>query len=422
MSIADDNYAKLKENMARMTKWAKSISEREDTIARPRSTIKLQVASSEQSITRQKLGHPAFDILSHGGVPRGRYSILFGGPGQGKSVQAACLMKEAQSEGIVPLYFAAEGTDRNWLAAQGVDMDFLMLNDTEQDCARILNATDEACRGTKEIGKIDVGNPTTKLIIIDSVAAMKHTEEEKKGVAGDNMAWTARRLSQYFRTCTSSVAINGVSVFFINQIRSDMDPNAFEKYPGGNALMHYSALDLLVRRCGKNDFVESIYKYFFEEEGSRTGFPNLMQVRKTKIFGLPENTKAIGILQENIGLVKELTLAQFFVAEDLCERAGATVSTTQWDGTSEKEFKTTGGFGSFVDWIYENYDLAYASAEHAYEKKFAKMLEGRMAKFHRESNLQDLPEPATEDAPGIEAKAEAPEKEPKKRGRKKGKR
>lgn len=392
MSIENDNYAKLKENLTRMNKWANSMSDREDTVARPRSTIKLQFASNVQVIPKQRTGHPGLDILTHGGVDRGRFMILFGGPGQGKSMQAAAMIKEAQGEGIVPLYLAPEGTDRNWLALQGVNLDHMIINDQETDCARVLNTVDEACRGTKDPGKIDLGNPYTKLIIVDSVAALKHVEEEKKGAGGDSMAMTARRLSQYFRNSSQGVIVNGVLVLFINQIRDDMDPNSFEKYPGGNALMHYSSLDLFIRRCGKGDFVESIYKYFFEEDAGRSGFPNAMFVRKTKLFGVPENTRATGIIQSGIGLVKELTLAQFMVEQDLCDRSGATVSCDTFDGTTEGKFKTSGGFSAFVDWVYENYDLAYASARHTYEKKFSAILETRMAKFKREPNIQALPE------------------------------
>lgn len=421
----NDTYAKLKANMSRMTKWAGSMSEREDTLKRPRSTIQLVTATEASTFGRQLTGHPGFDIQTHGGIPRGRYMVLFGGPGVGKSLMVGSMIVSAQQEGIVPLYLAPEGTDTSWLERQGVNLEHLILSDKETDCARILNTVDEAARGTNKVGEINLGNPYTNLIIVDSVAAMMHTEEEVKGMGGDSMALTARRLSQYFRIGNKNVMLNGVLVVFVNQIRADMDGGYLERYPGGNALMHYSALDLHIRRTGKNDFVESIYKQMFEEDKTRTGYPNKMTVRKTKLFGLPENSTSTGVIQENVGLVKELTLAQFCVEQDLVERGGASCKMATWNGKEEGKFSTSNGFGGFVDWIYENYELAYTSASHEYEKKFAAMLESRMAKFHREDNIQKAPEPEKEE----EAKEPKPEKEseappPKKRGRpgrKKGK-
>lgn len=416
MNIDNANYAKLKEAMARATKWANSMSEREDTLKRPRSTMKIQVTSSIDDIPRLPTGHPGLDIITHGGIPYGRYAVLYGGPSQGKSVQAARIMISAQQAGIVPMYLAAEGTDLQWLSAQGVDLNYLILNKDETDCARILNTVDEACRGTKDPGKVDLGNPYTKLIIVDSVAAMKHVEEELKGVGGDNMAFTARRLSQYFRNHSQAVITNNVIVLFINQIRSVMNSD-LEQYPGGNALKHYSSLDMHIRRVSKSDFVESIHKFMFEDSVGRTGFGNGIFIRKTKLYGVPENTRVTGVIQENVGLSKELTLAQFCVEHDILERSGASCKMKTWDGLEEKEFKTSGGFGGFADWIYENYDLAFASAKHAYETKFEQTMTERKKRLRVAVKEENTEQPvATESAK--EEVVEDKEEKPAKRGRK----
>lgn len=396
-----DTIKILAEAKKRMTSWAAGMSRRKDTQKKVRATIDIRKASEYVEQGGIPFGIPSLDITTRGGTRYGRHHVFFGGPGAGKSATMAELIKSAQSIGIAPLLLAPETPDLDWMEQQGVDMEHLMYS-PEVDSSRILNTVDEVARGTSEPETINPEGPITKLIIVDSVAAMKHIEEANKGAGGDDMALTARRLSRFFRSQNDGIVRNRPVVVWVNQLREkDLGSGGgmkLESYPGGNALMHYSALDINVRRGGKTSLRnEGAYNRIFSLDGDKIGFPNVYTVRKTKFFGVPEWSTAVGTFIDGLGFQKEYCLAEFILSSGVGTIAsnGKTVTIPIVSGTdiTTEEF---GGYDSFYEYLCENYELVYFSADFVYRQSYTNKLQSRTNKLHGIN--QPKAEEAQEDA------------------------
>jgi RecA/RadA recombinase len=314
--------------------------------------------------------------MTRGGAPRGRHSVFFAPPSTGKTATITELIKGAQSMGIVPLLLSPEPPDIDWMEVQGVNRDYLDYSE-DQECGRILNCIDETARGSSKPNEIDPGNPVTHLIIVDSVAAMKNTEEALKGAAGDDMAITARRLSRFFRSQNSGVTANKVAVVWINQIRVDdmssMSQYKLDNYPGGNALKFYSGLDIHLRRGGKSTMRnDGAYEAVFGKKAEDIkGFPNVYKVRKTKLYGVPERSEAMGIFFDGIGFQREQNLAEFMLVNGMATQSGAKYVIELLDPSNNTVARPDmTGYENYLTYINENYDAVFASAFDLYGRYY----------------------------------------------------
>jgi recombination protein RecA len=188
--------------------------------------------------------------ISGGGVPCGRFSVIWGSKGSGKTTICYDLVNNAQQMGKMCLWIDFERSfDPTWAAIQGVVIDDLLMapafENAEQAMDMIISLTKSKA--------ID-------LIIIDSIQGLSPLgeQETKKGVersmADDTMALLARKLSQFFRVSAGQVAESDCTVVMIGQTRMDLGGYiTLEKLSGGNALEHWSSLTIHVRRGAKAD-------------------------------------------------------------------------------------------------------------------------------------------------------------------------
>jgi len=188
--------------------------------------------------------------ITGGGVPCGRFSVIWGSKGSGKTTNCYDLVKNAQDLGKMCLWIDFERSfDPTWAAAQGVIVEDLLIapafENAEQAMDMIISLTKSKA--------ID-------LIIIDSIQGLSPMgeQETKKGVekslADDTMALLARKLSQFFRISAGQVAESDCTVVLIGQTRMDLGGFiTLEKLSGGNALEHWSSMTLHVRRGAKAD-------------------------------------------------------------------------------------------------------------------------------------------------------------------------
>lgn len=250
--------------------------------------FKKQVVSFGQTKTLQRIPFKsvALNNITGGGVPCGRFSVIWGSKGSAKTTNCYDLVANAQGMGKTCLWIDFERSfDPIWAATQGVVVDDLLLapafDNAEQAMDMIISLTKSKA--------ID-------LIIIDSIQGLSPLgeQETKKGVeksmVDDTMALLARKLSQFFRISAGQVAESDCTVVMIGQTRMDLGGYiTLEKLSGGNALEHWSSMTLHVRRGQKADAPIK------EVDGKEVvdGFDIVARVDKSKVG--PDETKTCHI-------------------------------------------------------------------------------------------------------------------------------
>lgn len=210
----------------------------------------LKFASEEEILERISFGVKEVDELTGGGIPYGRFSIIWGPKSAGKTTLCYNLISQAQKQGKVCAFIDLERTyDPKWAEKMGVDNNTLVLGSSYETAE---SAMDDFINITK--------NQAADLIILDSIQALspKGEQETKKGVSksleDDTMALLARKLSQFFRIASASVYTGKVAIVLIGQARTNLGGFiAFDSLSGGHALSHWSSMTLKVARGPKSE-------------------------------------------------------------------------------------------------------------------------------------------------------------------------
>lgn len=239
-------------------------------------------ANDAPDVERIATGIKELDELIGGGVPCGRFSILWGGKSCGKTTAILSIIAEAQKQGKVCALIDAEASfDKAWAKKQGVVLENLVLMSG-------YNTAEEALDNFVTLMKEKV----VDLLVIDSVSALSPKGEQEtakgkeKSIAEDTMALMARKLSQFFRISAGQVHKSNCAVILIGQTRTNLGGFiAFDSLAGGHALGHYASLILSFKRGAKTDS-PTIKEYNKETEENETvvvGFSSKIRIDKTKI-------------------------------------------------------------------------------------------------------------------------------------------
>jgi recombination protein RecA len=244
--------------------------------------------NEEKTWEKIPFGIHALDELTGGGIPKGKFTTIWGSQGCGKTSVAYSLVANAQKQGLTVYYIALEAFDPDRAKLFGVDVENLVIGRfprAEQSLDTIIQLAKEKA---------------VDLIILDSIQALspkgeqvEGKSEKDKSLEDDTMALVARKLSQFFRMAVDSVHRGNVAVLLIGQTRTSVGFIAFDQLSGGNALKHYSKLILHMRRGQKGDAPTEKYK---DEEGKTQhlviGFDSVIEVDKCQVTGCkPELTK-----------------------------------------------------------------------------------------------------------------------------------
>jgi len=188
-------------------------------------------------------GSLAIDIaLGLGGLPRGRIIEIWGPESSGKTLFCLHAIAEHQKLGGQAAFIDAEhALNPAWAAKIGVNTDELILSqpDNGEQAFEILETL--------------VNSGAVDIIIVDSVAALIPKKELEGDMDDAVMGSQARMMSKGLRKITAAVAKNGVTVIFINQVRSKIgvvfgSPNVTT---GGNALKYYATIRMEIARTGQ---------------------------------------------------------------------------------------------------------------------------------------------------------------------------
>jgi recombination protein RecA len=157
---------------------------------------------------RVSTGNPYLDYKIGGGIPMGRFTLMLGGEGSGKTsitlLAAANLQKE---KGKYVVYFDAEGTvNDTYIERFNIDPN-LFIHHKDKNLENMLNAAEAFSRST------DVG-----MIVVDSIPMFVSTVLEEKSAEDNTMAIDARkynaRMPIIYGNCTRrNIALVGINFY-----------------------------------------------------------------------------------------------------------------------------------------------------------------------------------------------------------------
>lgn len=182
--------------------------------------------------------------LGVGGIPRGRFTEVYGVDMSGKSTLCQHLVASAQKQGLVCAFIDVENAlDLKYAASCGVEIEALYL--AQPDFAEEALGIAEILIKSGEFG----------LIVIDSIAGLspaKESEDKKgEGFVDKNVTamQRAKLLASFFRLTAGAARRNNVAVVFTNQMRDII--GAFFggiKPAGGWAVKHYTSVRIQLKR------------------------------------------------------------------------------------------------------------------------------------------------------------------------------
>ena len=196
-------------------------------------------SASQAKVSTFPSGAMTLDIALGGGMPRGRIVEVYGPESSGKTTLALHSMAEMQKVGgTVALIDAEHAFDPEYSQRLGLDVDEVVVCQPETG-EMALEVVDTLVRSS-----------AVDLIVVDSVAALVPRSEIEGEIGMVQVGAHARLMSQALRKINVNAAKAGVTIIFLNQLRSKVgviygNP---EITTGGNALKFYASVRLDIRR------------------------------------------------------------------------------------------------------------------------------------------------------------------------------
>ena len=209
---------------------------------------------------------PVLDKLTGGGIPKKRFTLIYGPTNVGKSYLASQVVVNAQKEGGLAAWIDTElSWESDWMAKCGVDTSSILVSQPTHGEVAL-----ETIRALMDNG-VDV-------IVLDSIAGLVPTDMAEKEFGYSPMAWQARFVNSSLPKLLAHLH-HGSAFVAINQVRASLGPVALDNMPGGVAQSFFAHFLMQVRRHG-----------WIKENDTNVGFDMEVRLRKTKVGG--ENWKS----------------------------------------------------------------------------------------------------------------------------------
>ena len=217
-----------------------------------------------------------------GGVPCGKFTVIWGDKGSCKTTTCYELVAQAQQMGKICLWVDFERSySKPWAALQGVNLDDLIYAPAFEDAESAMDTVIKLLE-TKAVD----------MVVIDSIQGMSPIGEQEtkkhveKSMADDTMALIAKKLSQFFRRSSFQVWESDCTFILIGQTRIQLGKFvALAKLSGGHALEHWSSMTIHVSRTAKDQWPHIMVKDAGEAKSHKeyTGFTVVATVDKSKV-------------------------------------------------------------------------------------------------------------------------------------------
>lgn len=185
------------------------------------------------------------DVMLGGGLPRGRFTEIYGNYSTLKSYIALRAIAETQaSGGVAALIDTEHAFDPVWAEAVGVYVDDLMLSHPPTGEVAV-DATELFVRQGVD------------LIVWDSVAATLPRDEQEKSMSKDKQqpARLAALMSAALRkiNAANKTGVEGSALLCVNQTREKVGVmwGSPESVPGGRSLPFYASYRIALRKSGQ---------------------------------------------------------------------------------------------------------------------------------------------------------------------------
>ena len=191
----------------------------------------------------------------HGGIPKGRVTMMGGESMTGKTLFVQKILANAQKEGLIPVIFDTENAvDPEGSARMGLDVSkvkyvpCITIEQTRNALFKFLTAVKEKGLEGKFIIAIDsLGNLQSEL---------EHSRMGKDSMSSD-MGTKARAMKSLMQTCTNLGATTQTTILCTNHVYDDptaMFPSIEKNMPGGKSIIYLPSVTIqLARKPMKSD-------------------------------------------------------------------------------------------------------------------------------------------------------------------------
>lgn len=170
-----------------------------------------------------------------GGIPKGRFTEIYGPEGSGKTTIALTIAKLAIDRGEKVLYIDAE----NMLSHKSIES----ILGEELPANKLILLQPETAEQAIMIAEKGITSDEFSLIVIDSVAALAPETEKNNEFDDQTVALLSRILAKFFRRNASDVKNHNVAFLLINQVRDKVGSyTGGYSSPGGHALKHFCSV------------------------------------------------------------------------------------------------------------------------------------------------------------------------------------
>ena len=183
------------------------------------------------------------EITGTGGLPFGRIYEIYGPESVAKTTLTLQIIAQAQKEGHTCAFVDMEHAfHKEYSADLGVDKNKLDIYQPDYG--------EQALQIAQDL--IDSG---TKIVVVDSVAALSPKAEIEGDVEQRHVGAMARMMGQALRKLVPAVSKNNAILIFTNQLRSSISSMGMglqEFTPGGKALKYYASIRLELKKMKSN--------------------------------------------------------------------------------------------------------------------------------------------------------------------------
>ena len=267
----------------------------------------------ERSFDPISTGSLSLDISTGiGGIPRYRWSNIWGPKSSGKTTLALTTAKEVILSGGCVLYIDIEaGLDYNYIRS--------IVGDITED--NFILFQPETSIQAFQIAEKGIESDKFDLIIFDSIGALAPAKEKEKEFGDAHIALVAREVGQFLRRNSSELKWSERTAFlFINQIRADIGNYFVDvKQPGGYQLEHFLSLEIRLYSARKikkgDDIIGTSTKFTISK--NKCGIP----FRSSELyitFGVGVDTyKDTVLFAELLGVLKKRGSFYYFGEENI---------------------------------------------------------------------------------------------------------